>query len=865
MALTRHRLVAEVTVAVDSAGTLQTFYFGTGGFATGPADTPANTVVQARLADAGGFTRELFAGARVSGGVRASFGELVLHNLDGALDAWIGYGTGAGRVVVRWGPEGGAYPASYTTAYVARIFSVRCDFATVRLVLRDSSYLLDRPVVTQTFAGTGGLEGTATAGRRKQLVMGRPGYIPLVPVDAERRIYFVQANATPAGLLNTGTTEPSAVVFDGGLNVYRSGRAESFDSLRASAPADDTYIIWGDNSASTGQGDAHGPVYIKVGANVPAGELRMLARGMLQNSATEPQRHWRFTDLCQRAGLSDVTPTSLAAGSEDIRLGNRLVEGETYAELLNDVARAELVAYGFTRLGTAYVRRLADPADTTHAGDVVQYRFTKHNSGGFTRLPVPGMENPVHEVLVRAGRTWPCPVRNGAAPGVRAELERQTPFVSFTASAPSVLAAYPGAEATTLDVVGRYFTTPAEQRSFAERYLRLYGGARDHFRLTCSDFSATTLALELHDKVELELDRFGCSPARTFRVVSIKLNLMARTIEFGLWGGAAGPAPSAVEVATSGDPPGSAGGGSIPGGSPQLPTPSAVPVLGRLLMPPFTMRARAVYAGLPGALARSMGSFTLRASATITPADALFDDVVLLLHADGTDGSTTITDSSSYAHTCTAAGGAKISTDVAAMFGGASLKMDGTSAVVNIPDHACFDFGAGAVCWELRGYLTGTAGGYVMAKASTTTGLAYEWSVYVSSTGVTFYYGTRGTNQALIYLAWPATVPLNTVFSACLQRDAYGQWACFLDGVKGTQYQVSPLGVSISYGPLTTGVHVDAVNIGATTNPVTVGNFNTAVFSTASQLYMEEVRMTVGSARYTGSRYTPATKPFPDL
>ena len=74
-------------------------------------------------------------------------------------------------------------------------------------------------------------------------------------------------------------------------------------------------------------------------------------------------------------------------------------------------------------------------------------------------------------------------------------------------------------------------------------------------------------------------------------------------------------------------------------------------------------------------------------------ADPLIDDVVLLCHFNGTNGSTTLTDSSPEAHTLTAAGTAAIST-TESKWGGASLRIDGTSgACATVPSTAVFGFG----------------------------------------------------------------------------------------------------------------------------------------------------------------------------
>ncbi len=69
-------------------------------------------------------------------------------------------------------------------------------------------------------------------------------------------------------------------------------------------------------------------------------------------------------------------------------------------------------------------------------------------------------------------------------------------------------------------------------------------------------------------------------------------------------------------------------------------------------------------------------------------------DNKLLLHGDGTDGSTTITDSGSTTHTVTANDNAQIDTSQS-KFGGASILFDGSGDYLSVPNHADFNFGTG--------------------------------------------------------------------------------------------------------------------------------------------------------------------------
>ena len=72
--------------------------------------------------------------------------------------------------------------------------------------------------------------------------------------------------------------------------------------------------------------------------------------------------------------------------------------------------------------------------------------------------------------------------------------------------------------------------------------------------------------------------------------------------------------------------------------------------------------------------------------------DPYWANVVLLLHCDGTDGSTTFTDSSGSAHTVTATGDAQIDT-AEKKFGTGSGLFDGTGDYLTIPNSSDFNFG----------------------------------------------------------------------------------------------------------------------------------------------------------------------------
>lgn len=544
---TRSRLVFKLVVPTGSGSATTTRYVTTRGFRTLSTDTPASTYIEERVAKAGGFSRSLFSGSAMGGLIKPNYGVLTLSNEDGGLDTIATYAGGGGTVTCWWGEDGAAFPAGYTQVYVATIASVLVDFETVVIRQQDRFEQLNRPVVTATFAGTGSIEGTDTAARKKQIVFGSPGMIPLILIDKVNQVYCVQANATDratvAGLAEFG------LVFEGGVPITRAApyAFKEYLFLDSQAPDPGEFRIWsGYQGLTTGSITiasesaaaqyTKGPIYVRLGG-IPVGELRFGARGLLQNVSSTPAREWRFSDLCNRAGLNDVSSSTMATmqnGREDFTAGNRLIDGEqTYAQVMSDRCQAVLGAAGFTRLNEFFCVSLTDPED---GDDTSAYSFTVDNSADFRRLPVPGMERPVWQVNVKSGRAWPCTVFSGASAEMQDLLTREGHYIAFRGYSSTTRRRYPNAMSIDLEIEGHDFPDSSDQRTFVDRFGKLFGTRRDLMTLRCLQFDATTLALELHDKATLTLDRLGYDAGVVMRIVGIELDLDAMSIKFSLWG-----------------------------------------------------------------------------------------------------------------------------------------------------------------------------------------------------------------------------------------------------------------------------------------------------------------------------------------
>ena len=221
-----------------------------------------------------------------------------------------------------------------------------------------------------------------------------------------------------------------------------------------------------------------------------------------------------------------------------------------------------------------------------------------------------------------------------------------------------------------------------------------------------------------------------------------------------------------------------------------------------------------------------------RITPSFTPADEYFQNVSLLLHGNGTNGSTTITDNSPSPKTVTAVGNAQIST-AQSKFGGASIAFDGTGdyLATNLSINNSFIQNNFTIeCWI---YVTSTTEGGAFGLI----GNQY-FGVRLQSGFDSFYFnGASGTpfismGSSLTRGAW------NHIAMTKSGTTGYG----FVNGVStGSTSVVSP---SITTSNLHIGFYFDTPYVFAG--------------------YIDEFRVTNGIARYTAN-FTPPAAPFPDI
>lgn len=492
--------------------------------------------ILALIRDPGLVRQEVFASGRSPGLVSPVYGDAVYVNVGGALEGLVlGVPTDGAKVTCWEGPVGGTFPDDFTIDYVAYIDGlarITDDAVTIRL--RDRSRRLNARVTTQGF-GNPITDSAAT--RTRPIVCGQPGFLsPILHQPFELgNVWFLQLN-TPLNL--TG-------VYDGGVQLTNQGEAMSLSDLMSGPAPNPSSYRYFSSTGNEGEFLENEGTWLRLGSKVLV-DLRYFA-----DSDTTT-----ISAFAVAAGIEDAS--TMAAGSVDLDIGSRAIETQTYSEVLDDVARANLSILGFNRTDQFFQRYLVP----SHAEDYdTAFTFTRgFNSSGWQVYSVGGMDRRVWEVRVNAGATQQgklagIPSLDGAAAKA---ISRERWMTSFVAANPDLLADDPSAESMTLDIEGNhFFADEAAMQAFAERAHDLFGSIQVVTWLT-AQYNAETAALELMDRVALAGTRM--TAGKRGRIISIERNLKTRRIRFGVWTHYSTIPGSVVELTSFDDGTGSVGG-----------------------------------------------------------------------------------------------------------------------------------------------------------------------------------------------------------------------------------------------------------------------------------------------------------------
>lgn len=222
------------------------------------------------------------------------------------------------------------------------------------------------------------------------------------------------------------------------------------------------------------------------------------------------------------------------------------------------------------------------------------------------------------------------------------------------------------------------------------------------------------------------------------------------------------------------------------------------------------------------------------------PGDIYYANVSALLHFDGTNGSTTITDNSSTPKTFTCNGNAALST-TQSKFGGASIALDGTGDYVSSANNSAYNILSGGD-YTLEAFIYPTAHGSTAQGAKIIT-----IDNSSGNAGIWFLVAQNGTGLKISYpgladVTLTVSVPLNA-------------WSHVVAGRSGTQHYIGFNGT------------VSNVSLSNRTSDTSAGCWIGASQSTSPGYftgYIDEVRITKGMSRYSSGSYTVPTAAYPN-
>lgn len=586
--------LAELTVYDLSLGAERTLRYSTGlGYRTTPAETPADTIFQPRIQQPSLIRRDAFDGGTTFGASRMGYGEMVLANADGALDAFARYSFDQRAIVIRLGEDTAAYPSGFTTVFVGRMEVPEVGRKSVSIKIRDRQKDLDKALMPARFlgivSGSGGIEGDASL----------KGSVPPISLGG------VIENATPVEV--NGSDKIFAVNFAGALSRSTLGisTGDKVVALDRTLPlsvgnyariaVDGTHYMIGTLGTVAGTlvtitvgtigapGTYAGWQFLSTLAVNDFGTVR--DRGVSLTYGTNRANYAAllagtgsagYWDSCNAEGLFKTHGTTFFAVTGDwtegtavnarnaAQLGQRIMlrapgigtadissadvgtlgtanaaplalyvnDDKTYRQALDDVMNSVGAFWGPDRLGTFRMQRLALPTGTASIS-LVEGQILD-----FKWRPSndPGRGVPAFRINVNERKNWT--VQDPAA----LALTAADAYASFAASPwrtavwqdVSILDAYKSEVELTFDTL--FAGTGTSGTAEAARRGTFYGTFRPMADARVYVGTALAAALDIGAEMKLTIERFGLGSGAYFRMMGFQPDLRRGVVDLTLLG-----------------------------------------------------------------------------------------------------------------------------------------------------------------------------------------------------------------------------------------------------------------------------------------------------------------------------------------
>lgn len=258
-------------------------------------------------------------------------------------------------------------------------------------------------------------------------------------------------------------------------------------------------------------------------------------------------------------------------------------------------------------------------------------------------------------------------------------------------------------------------------------------------------------------------------------------------------------------------------------------------------------------------VARYSSSFTPPSS---TFADSTLDSTRIHLQFNGADGTSVFSDSSTYSFPITTGGTAQnyqLPHETTRSVG----KFADDTAYLRVAPNALLDIRNKAFtlsCWVHINSLGDSVPIYT--RTSTSIYIAYEHAFYLTGSGVNFYYGQRGANQANVL--WPFPFVEDKWYHIAWQRNQQGLWSVYVNGIKLNDVRYSDIhggGYLLDKSGLANGGYLNPVDLQGTEMDQTIHGYSISS-SNYSDVFLESLKLSIGLVEYT-ENFTPPDAPLP--
>ncbi|HZH25762.1 MAG TPA: hypothetical protein VEY95_01150 [Azospirillaceae bacterium] len=478
-----------------------------------------------RILQPANLRRTAFGEGTTTGAVEAGFGEMVLANIDGGLDALVDHGFDGRALRILIGDEDAPYSA-FTVLFQGTIEQPAFTLNEVSFRLRDRLFEFDQPAQATKFAGTDngatGLEGgTDLKGRPKPRVYGTVRNV--APPYANTSLLVLQ--------INDGAVFDVPAVYDNGVALTKGADYADQAAMLATAPTAGQYRVWKAGGMFRLGSSPAGVVTADVVQGATAADRT--AAQILRALATGP------------GGIpaADVVAADVAAldVANSAELGIWIDDEVTVLETMEQVSNAVGAWFGFDRLGRLRMRRLSAPSGTPAAtlqrlwsGEVADAQPA--DIVELERIPTrdEGRGVPAYRVRLGYQRNWTVQT-NGIAgsvtPARREFLAAE--YRRVTATDTAVQTKHRLAKELAFESL---LDTEAAAQAEAARRLALYGVRRDRLRARVKFDAGLAATVDLGSVVRVRLPRFGYGAGKLFEVIGIEYDAARDVADLELWG-----------------------------------------------------------------------------------------------------------------------------------------------------------------------------------------------------------------------------------------------------------------------------------------------------------------------------------------